>query len=190
MNSASQQPSNLASEQPSSPPTPLRGWVNSYYRHYKGKKLGPYYVRRWKVNGKIRRQYLKPEDVEKVRAACEVNRDRRKSGPKYRALLDNFRFQWRMILLFDRGKEPRQDQKDYIVRLHQEGMYITGRPLYRPRRFMVPSLSNFVHLLPSREKLDEIARKYGPGAVLKLVRNAYQAHLLSQMLAEFSSPPA
>jgi hypothetical protein len=125
-----------------------KGWVTASYRHYKGKKLGPYYFRKWKLGRKTYKQYIKPEDVERVKAACQANRDRRKTlqagGKKYGAFVDNFRFLGRMNRRFDHHKGVRKDQAEYIVRLHTEGMYITGRPPYRPRRlFGVPAFSNF-----------------------------------------------
>ena len=137
---------NQATEHPSNPATPLKGWVNTYFRHYKGKKLGPYYVRRWKVGRRVFKQYIKPEDVEKVKAQCQAHRlesqRRKREGRRIVTFIDNYNFLGRIIDTWDRGKEIRKDQEAYALRLHNEGMYITGRPLYRPRRaFMVPKFS-------------------------------------------------
>lgn len=127
-------------------PAPLKGWVNCFYRRYKGKRLGPYYVRRWKVGRKTYKQYIKPQDYEKVRAQCEAHRkrqkERREGDKRTQNLLDNWDFLGRMLTQADKGKRVRQDQEDYIRRLHHEGMFITGRPNYRaPRSFMVPKIS-------------------------------------------------
>jgi len=130
------------------PPT-TKGWVTTSYRNYKGKRLGPYHYRRWKVGSKIHRQYIKPADVERVKAECaaysEQRRSKREAGRRVNIYLDNFIFQSKMYFRYEKGKTVRPDQEAYIVRLHNEGMYIIGRPLYRPRKlFGDPFLSNFV----------------------------------------------
>jgi len=131
-------------------PTTTKGWVTTSYRNYKGKRLGPYHYRRWKVGSKIHRQYIKPADVERVKAECaeysEQRRSKRETGRRINVYLDNFIFQSKMYFRYEQGKEVRPDQEAYIVRLHNEGMYIIGRPLYRPRRlFGDPKLSNFIY---------------------------------------------
>jgi len=139
---------NLAQPVTGNPKPPIRGGVITAYRTYKGKRLGPYYFRKWKHNGKVYKEYIKPipspadgqemsrtdrlnAAVEKVRTACQEAKQKRKDI--YR-LLDNHIFQGKMLDRFDRGKEIRKDQADYIVRLHQEGMFIDGRPPYRAPR--------------------------------------------------------
>src|SRR5262249_58383300 len=93
-----------AIKQPSNPAT-QRGWLNTFYRYHKGKKLGPYFVRRWKVGGKIHRQYIKPEDVEKVRAQCAAHRTeqkrRKEHNKQLNILLDNFNFLGAMMNRYD-----------------------------------------------------------------------------------------
>jgi hypothetical protein len=137
------QPSALSTQ-----PSRMRGCIVASYRHYKGKKLGPYYFRKWKIGRRTFKQYIKPADLEKTRTAIDAARTRRKQlqagAKKYGPLLDNFNFLGKMMNLFDQGKEPREDQKAYILRIHKEGPFITGRPLYRARRlFGDPSVSNF-----------------------------------------------
>src|SRR5207344_2913498 len=73
----------------SPPPAPLPGWVACTYRTYKGKRSGPYYVRRWKTGTRVNKQYIKAEDVEYYRAACEANREKRKAGQSVGRWLTN-----------------------------------------------------------------------------------------------------
>jgi hypothetical protein len=116
-----------ATEQPSNQAT-QKGWVNTYYRYYKGKKLGPYYVRRWKVGNKLHREYVKPADVERVKAECQANREGRR---RINRMLDNFNFLGQMLNRYDAGKLVTPAMEDYIRRIHHEGIYITGRPQMR-----------------------------------------------------------
>lgn len=109
----------------------MRGCVITCYRQYKGKKLGPYYFRKWKVGRKVFKKYIKPADVEKVQAACQNTKQRRKEINRF---LDNADWLRRMCERYDRGKEATPEQETYIQRLHREGMHITGRPPFRPRR--------------------------------------------------------
>jgi len=105
-----------------------KGWVSTYYRHYKGKKLGPYYVRRWKVGRKIHREYIKPQDVERVKAECQAYREGRRNISR---MLDNFNFLGNMLNRYDAGKVVTAAMENYIRRIHNEGIYITGRPQMR-----------------------------------------------------------
>ena len=57
-----------------------RGWIQTTYRHYKGKKLGPYYVRRWKEGKRIFKEYIKFEDLERIRAECDAYRRQKEQG--------------------------------------------------------------------------------------------------------------
>src|SRR5271166_5872268 len=41
----------------------------------RGKLHGPYYYRAWRSGGRLRWQYVKWEDAEIVRAACDANRE-------------------------------------------------------------------------------------------------------------------
>ena len=135
----------------------LKGWVVATYRTYNGKKLGPYYFRKWKVGCRTRKQYIKPQDVERVKAACQAHRERKKQlvegGRRCAIFIDNADFLGRMCLRYDKGKEVTTEQEEYIVRLTQEGMHITGRPLYRPRRvFGSPFSLNFGNAPPVASK--------------------------------------
>ena len=129
----SPQPSNQATGNPAT----LKGWVNTFYRHYKGRKLGPYHVRRWKVGRKIHREYIKPEDVERVKAACachrETQKQRRDADRSCNTFINNWDFMGKMLDRWDKGKVVTPAMEQYILRLHREGMYITGRPPMRRR---------------------------------------------------------
>ena len=123
-------------ETPKNPPgEPLRGWVAQYFRRYKGRKLGPYYVRRWKVGNKLRKEYIKPQDVERVRAEClayrEASQRKREGARKCNTFIDNYSFLGRMMNKYEKGKEPTRLEGEYILRLEREGMYITGKPRTR-----------------------------------------------------------
>jgi hypothetical protein len=119
------------------PPSPLRGWVNTFYRHYNGKKLGPYHVRRWKVGRKIHREYVKPDQVEQVKAACLAYRERQRArkdhNRKLNIFIDNFNYLGAMMNRYDRGKVVTPAMEAYILRLNKEGMQIKGRPQLRRR---------------------------------------------------------
>ncbi len=109
-------------------PTTKRGSVNCFYRTYKGKRLGPYYVRRWKVGRKIHREYIKPQDVERVKAECQAYREGKRNISK---MLDNFNFLGTMLNRYDANKLVTPAMEDYICRIYHEGIYITGRPQMR-----------------------------------------------------------
>lgn len=54
---------------------PLPGCVIAQYRTVKGKSYGPYWFRTWRdEGGRQRKAYVRPEDVEAVRAACALHR--------------------------------------------------------------------------------------------------------------------
>ena len=40
----------------------------------RGRLHGPYYYRFWREHGRLRKQYVKRQDVRKVRARCEARR--------------------------------------------------------------------------------------------------------------------
>ena len=120
-----------------SPHPSKKGWINCFYRYYKGKRLGPYYVRRWKVNGKLHKEYIKPDQVEQAKAECQAHREQQLQGRivarQCRALIDNHIVLGKMYFGYDKGNEPNKLQAEYLVRLHEEGLFITGRPPYRRR---------------------------------------------------------
>jgi len=112
---------------------PKRGWVNTFYRYHNGKKLGPYYVRRWKLNGKVHKQYIKPQDVEKVKAECQTHRERKKAVVGWlNNTIANFNYIDRMIKWADQGKLRPADHA-YISRIKREGFKIDGRPPIRKK---------------------------------------------------------
>jgi len=115
-------------------PTPKRGWVSTYYRNYKGKKLGPYHVRRWKVGKKIHREYIKPKDLEQVRIACKAHKDKRLAQKQCSTWLTNttanLDYLTRMAKWSDKGKLRSQDVH-YMSRIELEGFAISGRPSTR-----------------------------------------------------------
>jgi hypothetical protein len=49
---------------------------------------GPYYYRFWREDGKLRKAYVKPTELELVRALCDARRQARR---KYRAALETWR---------------------------------------------------------------------------------------------------
>jgi hypothetical protein len=121
---------------PTNPPS-LKGWVNSFYRHYRGKKLGPYHVRRWKVGRKLYKEYIKPQDVERVKAACQAHREKQRSksegARRTNNFVSNFAFMAKMLLLWEKGKDSTPAQYRYLQRIDEEGMFITGWPGTRRR---------------------------------------------------------
>ncbi len=52
----------------------LPGAVVPQYRTVNGKRYGPYWTRVWRKGGKVHTAYVKPGELEAVRAACERNR--------------------------------------------------------------------------------------------------------------------
>src|SRR5690349_21808447 len=56
----------------------LKGSVCVQWRK-SGGDLRPYYYRFWREGGRLRKQYVKLSEVEKIRAACEGNRRIRKA---------------------------------------------------------------------------------------------------------------
>jgi hypothetical protein len=54
-----------------------RQWVrcgNPTCHCARGQRHGPYYYRFWREGGKLRKQYVRPADLEEVRARCEARR--------------------------------------------------------------------------------------------------------------------
>lgn len=41
----------------------------------RGERHGPYYYRFWRENGRLRKAYVKPGDLEAVKAACDRRRE-------------------------------------------------------------------------------------------------------------------
>ena len=60
-----------------------------------GDKLRPYYYRFWREGGRLRKQYVKLKDAEKVAAACVTNRRERKA---WRTELLTAKRQYRLLV--------------------------------------------------------------------------------------------
>jgi hypothetical protein len=59
----------------------LPQWVRcgkSNCRCAQGRLHGPYFYRFWREGGRLRKTYVRPAEVEEVRAACEARRRERK----------------------------------------------------------------------------------------------------------------
>ena len=149
------QPSNLATEQSSTERVSLTlpGWVSCFFVTYNGRKIGPYYARCWKENGRQRKKYIRPADLEKVRVACEAHRQRRRAerdlGKEVTAISGNLNFLFRMTKRILKGQITEEDFV-HMGRILGQGITAPGRPkLRRPRSFMYPSFTNHQEALPS-----------------------------------------
>ena len=115
----------------------LQGWVATYFVNKGGRKVGPYYTRNWKRNGKLYKQYIKASDVETIRAACQANRERKK---RQRALAQNFTRTIQNLNFLERIAKRSETQplrtEDYahIEKIEQEGFAVEGRPRLRTSR--------------------------------------------------------
>ena len=177
---------------PSSTPhdsTPtLRGHVNTFYRIYKGKRLGPYYVRRWKTGRRVFKQYIKPADVARVKAECDAYRReqarRRVAGRREATFVDNFRFLARMMHRFDQGKGVPAAHANWIVRLHRHGCYSEGRPKLRRRVVRRYSVVDGERVIVTTDyELDGTTRVF----MVPLVTKNYLESLGNQILAAWNS---
>jgi len=105
------------------PATPLSGWIDTFYRTYKGKRLGPYHVRKWRVGKMIKRQYIKAKDLETIRAACQANKESRQQKVEARHRIvrsvENFNFLSTMMERMEKGRPLHFVQKEHIVRIVQ-----------------------------------------------------------------------
>ena len=81
---------------------PLEGAVCAQYRRCgkaachcaSGEKHGPYFYRCWRAGGKLHQEYVKPADVEAVRAAC-AQRQANEKG--LRRAVQQSNAQWRRL---------------------------------------------------------------------------------------------
>jgi hypothetical protein len=148
MNSTLSQPSDLSTQ-----PSPVRGWVVAQYANYRGKRLGPYYVRCWKHNGKIKKEYIKSADLEQVRAACQSNRERRQRGVQIAAdfynTVGNLNWLQRMAKRAEKAA-LRSEDYEHVQRIELHGFASPGRTKLRTKRsFMYPRSTNpFSFLTP------------------------------------------
>lgn len=122
--------------------TPLPGWINTYYRHHNGKKLGPYFVRRWKVGTRLYKEYVKPADLERVRAACLAHREKRQhqreANKKIHTLLGNWNYLGRIGQRLDKRQDIGQEHHEHIRLIAEQGMYVPGRPPLKTPRARTP----------------------------------------------------
>ncbi len=123
----------------------LTGWISKEYIPFKGKKLGPYYVRRWKQNGKLHREYIKAADLEKVKAACENHRQKRiaerQCSKELSTITGNLTYLLKMVKRSIKGLLRPEDQ-DHLAILESKGPTTPGRPPLRLQR-STPLLGGF-----------------------------------------------
>ena len=134
--------------------SPLRGGVVTTYTTYKGKKLGPYYSRTWKVKGKIKREYIKPADLERIRAACHANRERRRRGIEIAADFQNTVGNLKWLKTRERRSEKgtlRPEDHDRIRRIETHGYGTPGRTKLRSKR---PKVFASKYPTPNTQHLD------------------------------------
>ena len=76
------------------------------HRKVGGKTYGPYWVRVWREGGKVRKSYVMPHELERVRDACAANRENRRRLARSRAeikrTLSNFAFLGRILVRMER----------------------------------------------------------------------------------------
>jgi hypothetical protein len=126
-------PMNQASQQPSNPAI-LNGYINTYHVLRNGNRFGPYHVRRWKVGRKIHKQYIKPADLEWVRAACEAYKQRRKrmraKDRELDNLVGNLNYLTKIAKRQDQGPLTPEDEA-HMRRIKEHGFAAPGRPSLR-----------------------------------------------------------
>lgn len=116
----------------------LPGWVNAYYVYENGRKCGPYYVRRWKVRGKLHKQYVAERHLRRTLAACARYRERKIRGRdialQVAVVTGNLSFLWTMVKRSMKGT-LRPCDHDFLAILEKEGPKASGRPsLKAPKR--------------------------------------------------------
>ena len=132
---------------------PLKGWISTFFVRNKGRRFGPYHVRVWKENGKTHKRYIKPNELETIRASCQAHRQMKKEGREitreFNRQTANLNWCYRMCKRADKGT-MRPEDIAFSQRIKREGFDISGRPKLRlrpesrepragsPRTFMVP----------------------------------------------------
>jgi hypothetical protein len=179
----------------------LPGWISTFFVRYNGKKLGPYYARSWKADGKLRREYIRPGELERVRAACQRHRDKRKATIattwEIKTLLGNLNYLSRTYRRSIKGLLRPEDQT-FIDRLEKQGFRIPGRPSLRtvqpktgnrkPKTFMYPSDTNNK---PRLKKADIEAAKKVLNKTIKANRQAEDFYTKwGRWLKELKAVPA
>ena len=128
----------------------LPGRVSAFFLNYKGRKLGPYYVRRWKEKGKAKKQYIKHEDLEQVQAAClrfKQDRNIKKArNLEVNNLIKNMAFMWHMKIRVKKGARLRIEDILHLGKIERSGMAISGAPkLRKPNHgFMAPLFAKWL----------------------------------------------
>jgi len=141
----------------------LQGWLSTFHVDYQGKRLGPYHRRCWKVNGKLKMEYVKPNDLERVRAACQAYRDRRKRrttvARDFHNRISNINWLDRMAKRLRKG-DLRPEDYAFCEVVDKEGITAAGRPKLRnapprtsPLNTQRLTLKDFMY--PSHTKLPE-----------------------------------
>jgi hypothetical protein len=112
----------------------LRGWVNRYFVVVGGRRMGPYYVRRWKQNGKLYKEYVELRDVERIKAACQRYREkrRRERGVAwlFRNVTSNLAYTFRMVKRSLKGNLRPEDYA-HLALLETQGYKVPRHPSLR-----------------------------------------------------------
>jgi len=128
MNPATQKPNNQA--------TPTKGWITKSYISYKGKKLGPYYARTWFEHGKRRKEYIKKQDLARIRAQCEAHREMKIRGRQLASqlatTLGNLNWLERMAKRLDMGAIRPEDHA-FVEQIKRHGITTPGRTMLKSR---------------------------------------------------------
>lgn len=108
-------------------PAPLPGAVVAQYVTRCGKRHGPYWYRMWREGGRLRKAYVRPEELEAVRQACAQTRSARRDAASRRAgvrdSLGDVVFLMRMLARMERDPEesPTPDEIRRIERINSRG---------------------------------------------------------------------
>lgn len=68
------------------PNAPLMGAVCAHFVKRGGKIYGPYWFRYWREGGRLRKRYVRPEELERTLLLCEIARMRRERRVEDRRL--------------------------------------------------------------------------------------------------------
>src|SRR5579885_1834355 len=149
----------LAPEPQPKAPLLLPGYVTTVYVNRNGRRYGPYHVRRWKAGNKLHREYIKPADLQRVRAACQAAKQSRQRGAEISRscslMIGNLNWMERMCKREEKGTLTPED-RDFADRLSAEGYDIPGRPKLRAR-------SHFSALMPLMRSLQILNRSLKKG---------------------------
>jgi len=140
----------------------LRGWLSPYFITQAGKRRGPYYVRCWKEKGKLRKVYVRLQDVNFVRAACERFRQRRRrqihTSKWTNTVCANIAYLKRL------GRKPvwksvPKEDFEHVERIASIGIDAPGRPIVkRHKKFMGPFRKTKTRSVSSTASPEEFQR--------------------------------